>query len=332
MAECPEILDKNITFDSIADTLSKINLTIGNLDTRIRNIEDKSRHQRTTGDVQVSPAVDGVPEDANDVRGRPVNDDNRREHGQQNNLTLSSDAPYVHTCIQGSGNEPNDCIACQRDSLTRPSLGNRQGALGYSRLDTEFLQGEYRSIEDSVRRTRLPSDLRLGNSGRTGIKKQDQPMFNVITKTAGYFETLLKVISLLEVATVREADFQDLFIIAFAAIRYLQEEFALLLVQGSLGQETASVYRCFQRHAGAFPPQSIDTLRNCVAISAAREQQQSVGRRFNQRSRGGVFRGGRQQYQDPYRSFTSNRGFPFTRSQGGQGHFRRDTQQDNTEG
>lgn len=84
-------------------------------------------------------------------------------------------------------------------------------------------QGEFNAIRDSVQAIRLPSDLKL-NDNRAGIKRVDQPLANVVSKSAKFVETSLKLLSSVDGRQVSQEDIHKLYSVLVAHIRFLQAE------------------------------------------------------------------------------------------------------------
>ena len=60
-------------------------------------------------------------------------------------------------------------------------------------IAAEDIEGEFMTVKDSVQKIRLPPDLKL-NETRQGIKREDQLILNLITKSARYIESTLKIL------------------------------------------------------------------------------------------------------------------------------------------
>ena len=183
------------------------------------------------------------------------------------------------------------------------------------------LQGQFTSLRDSLTRVVLPADLKL-NESRTGVRRDDQPLYNVISKSAKYVETAFKWLSLQDPATgVSENSLAQLNLILKAHLEYVKDEYQALLVQSTFDKDTSKLFRSMQKNTSGFTPQALSTLHRAVEISAARQAQpQSTGYRGgNSRgySRGygrGRYRNNNNYYNnfDQYQSF-GERGFPAQR-------------------
>ena len=96
------------------------------------------------------------------------------------------------------------------------------GALGPSgqTRPAEILQEEFEVIKDCTSNIRLPAGLKVPSS-REGLRRENQPLFNVIQKCARFAETSLKILS-----TFPEGrqDIHDLIVVQTAMIKYLTDE------------------------------------------------------------------------------------------------------------
>lgn len=185
------------------------------------------------------------------------------------------------------------------------------------------LQREFKTLQDSLSRVRLPEELKLVDS-KQGIKGKDQPMLHVISQSARYTETALKIIA------TQPEDVASLYVVLSAHMNFLHGEYAGLLVGNTFDQDTAKVFKCLEKNTFAFKGSALTNLRNAAEITAVRSQVQAQqsppnytwqgyrgrGRGFQSGNRGF----GRQQNPggDRYRQF--NRGANFNqipRSSGG---------------
>ena len=80
-------------------------------------------------------------------------------------------------------------------------------------------------------------------------------------------ETCLKLLSAID--SQNSDSFQELCTVQLAHVRFLQEEYAGLIVQGQYGKDTSRVFKSLQKNTSAFNPAQLEHLRAAVAISAA---------------------------------------------------------------
>ena len=61
----------------------------------------------------------------------------------------------------------------------------------------------------------------------------------------------------------------DLWNVQVVQIRYLQEEYSSVLVQGQFNPEVARLFRTLQKNTSGFTPRALDILEKATTISAA---------------------------------------------------------------
>lgn len=150
--------------------------------------------------------------------------------------------------------------------------------------DLDDIQQEFIIIKDSLQRVRLPKDLKVEDS-RLGVHRADQGRFNNISKCARYAETSVKLLSTLRAGQITDADINDLLTINIALVRYLQEEHALVHVNGSFGDNVEKIYRNFRKNTTVFDSQAIESLQAAVALDAAHPSS-NTGGYYSSRGRG----------------------------------------------
>ena len=117
-------------------------------------------------------------------------------------------------------------------------------------------------------------------------------------------ETTFRILSKVDVGEDGETDVEDklgdVFMVQFALLKYLQDEYAVLMVNGATNPETARIFRSFRRNASAFAPDVIDDLRNAASVVAAGQVQTPRPQfRDNRPGRGRGF-SGRGGFQNSY--------------------------------
>ena len=120
-------------------------------------------------------------------------------------------------------------------------------------------QGEFQTLKESLSKVKLPADVKL-NDSRQGIKRTDQPFMDALAKCGRYCENGIKLFCSLEAGTeLKQETLDNLFLIQYAQIKYLQEEYAALLVNGQFDASTAKIFRSLQKNTSGFDQ---DSLRN----------------------------------------------------------------------
>ena len=140
-------------------------------------------------------------------------------------------------------------------------------------------QGEFQTLKDSLSKVKLPADVKL-NDSRQGIKRTDQPLMNALAKCGRYCETGIKLLCSLEAGTeFKQETLDNLFLIQYAQIKYLQEEYAALLVNGQFDASTAKIFRSLQKNTSGF-----DRIRSKRFEQRQRYRQLGVQRAVLQRT------------------------------------------------
>jgi len=93
----------------------------------------------------------------------------------------------------------------------------------------------------------------------TGIKHDDQPLVNVLSKSGRYLETVLKLLS--QTQDGDQLDFEPIIMVLVAHIQYLQEEFAALLVKGCFDNNTAQLFKALQKGTMGFKELCLQNVR-----------------------------------------------------------------------
>ena len=134
-------------------------------------------------------------------------------------------------------------------------------------IATDDIEGEFMTVKDSVQKICLPPDLKL-NESRQGIKREDQPTLNLITKSARYIETALKILG--EGVAIKSPLTNDqldqIFICQVAHLHYLQDEYATLVVKSRFDPTTSQFFRSLQRHTSGLNPAVLKNLQVAASI------------------------------------------------------------------
>ena len=69
-------------------------------------------------------------------------------------------------------------------------------------------------------------------------------------------------------------EFEDLMVVLLAHMRYLQEEFGTLVVQGSFGNRTHLMLRNIQQHTTCFGPSVLENVKVAATLAALQQEQQ----------------------------------------------------------
>ena len=112
----------------------------------------------------------------------------------------------------------------------------------------------------------MPQELLLPDCGKQGIKRTDQPLLNVITKSARHVETALKVLKTQDESNTDDT-LSDVFTVLYSLIQFLQEEQASLVVTSTFNPYVGRFFRALQR-GGTFTPTAMENLRSAASIAA----------------------------------------------------------------
>ena len=128
------------------------------------------------------------------------------------------------------------------------------------------IQQDFNSLKSSVEKVILPSHLKLQDS-RSGIKREDQPVLTVLSKCVRYIETSLKVLG-----QIREdddnVDLNPFATILLANLKFLQDEYAALLVNGKFDKNTSQLFCALQTHNSGFNSECLQNVRVAAELSS----------------------------------------------------------------
>ena len=154
---------------------------------------------------------------------------------------------------------------------------------------------EFNRIKSSVAACKLPPELTLQET-KQGIRKADQQVFAVISRCARFAETTLKLLCAQD-----RIDGEAILSVMKAQMRYLQDEYAGIVVSNSFDPTVARFFRSLQRNT-SLSPMAMDNLRSAASIA-------SVYRPANTPPQRGGLHGG---FQQRYHGYHGTRGFAGT--------------------
>ena len=219
-----------------------------------------------------------------------------------------------HLDIRVSKCEQPNTLGDHFDSADTRPRGNQSHGIRESipirpeptNLTSEDIQGDFKQIKDSYNKNNLSSELRLF-AEKTGIKRDDQPKWNVIVNCAKYSETILKILQHVDDDSLDREYCDQIATAAIAQQKYLQDEYAGLLVNSSFTPHTAKIFKQLQKNSSSFPASALNNLQTAASIAAAAVPQHSLrgrgSRNFRGRFRG---RGYRRNSSDIYNNFTND--------------------------
>ena len=131
------------------------------------------------------------------------------------------------------------------------------------------------------------------NDSATGIKAESKPTLNVLTKTARYTETGLKLLSTFKKTddgtyVISDDKIGALYTILSAESQFLQSEYAeQVVVKGSFDDKTARLFRSLESNNAVFTDQALGNVRKAAELAAVssrptnRQGRGQRGQRFN---------------------------------------------------
>ena len=197
----------------------------------------------------------------------------------------------VGQAAESSVLHPGHAVGSQQPQLT-PNRVSENISLS---APTPSVDAEYQRVRNTVQSVRLPPFLTLQES-RQGVKREDLPLFNILTKCARHAETTLKLC-----ANTEGDSHEEVFNVMYSLIKFLQDEYAALVVGSTFDTNVSKVFRSLQKNTG-FTPEQMEHLRSAATIAAAYRPQSPA------RGRGRGF--GRQPFQQQQSRDLFQRGFP----------------------
>ena len=170
--------------------------------------------------------------------------------------------------------------------------------------EADELQEQFNLLKSPLDRVILPPLYKLHDS-RSGVKREDQLALNILSKCGRYVETCLKFLG--SVDTDRPVDLEPLTTVLLANIKYLQDEYAALLVKGKFDNNTAQLFRSLQKNNSGFTAENIHNVKIAAELSSFAQKPSHLqpsrnfgnrGSYFDTAHRGGFYRGG---YRGNYR-------------------------------
>lgn len=229
---------------------------------------------------------------------------------------------------------PSSSPAQQNDAATAGStVNNAKIASSSAASCVKDIQGNFAAIKDAYQYVKLPSDLRL-NENRSGVRREDQGEFNLVSRSARYIETLFKLLSQADGVVAEESEqtsehvsriLDQIFTINLAHMRYIQEQYSNFIVQGTFDPTTSKIFRQLQRQSSGLSSEAIDTLHKAAGLAAVANRATSTASRpqaqhWQQpwrprwggvpRGRGRGYSAGRHTGQDYFNRYTQRQPFP----------------------
>ena len=154
--------------------------------------------------------------------------------------------------------------------INRGAIG---AAFDFQSPTSDDLKAEYNSIQESLSRVQLPGEI-IVNKTTQGVGKDQKAAHKVVTTSAKYTETALKLALQLHKEKVGKEGLEQLIVALFAQLKYLQDEGAALIVSSTFDPSVSKFFRTFQKNNSQFPPETSEILSKAVTIGAAQAQSQ----------------------------------------------------------
>ena len=127
-----------------------------------------------------------------------------------------------------------------RGHPVHPSTISLASGTGFSIIQMEDLQTEFRLIHDSLSRQRLPQDLKFQCS-KAGIKSASRETAKTLSKVAKHMETALKIAHNLQALIDTpcynpKEEIEDLLVVLVSLMQFVQEDHAVISRQSHLQQ------------------------------------------------------------------------------------------------
>ncbi len=199
------------------------------------------------------------------------------------------------------GLQPRSIQAQQNSGDSGPTIPN----LGESAATD--CEAQYWALNETLKHLRLQPDLVLKDNHK-GFKKETQPVARVVTRSARYVETGLKLLSCCEPSK----EVEDLTLVLTAHLDFLKCEYSCLVVANDNTKEVAQNYRRIKAGTTGMSGSDLQDLKLAQEITAhsaaSGPQERDRGRdsyrggRFGNRGRGQYNQRGRGQEYSLYRN------------------------------
>ncbi|KAK3769041.1 hypothetical protein RRG08_008418 [Elysia crispata] len=130
---------------------------------------------------------------------------------------------------------------------------------------------EFEAIKDSVSKIVLPPYLKVSDSP-TGVKQEHKNALKILSKSARFTETGLKLLSTFQktgnLYHLTEDEVNALFVTLSASSHYLQSEYANIVVKSSFDDETSRLFCNLENNTAAFSDQSLRNIRTAAELAA----------------------------------------------------------------
>lgn len=147
--------------------------------------------------------------------------------------------------------------------------GPRSGASG-DRSDQDYnFQKDFESVKDKYSKHHLPQHLKVHDPAG-GIKQDCKPALKILSKSARYTETALKILTDIcpNQLSYGNPEINDLFSVLAAQINFLQSEYSGLVVRSTFDEETSRLFKSLESNSSAFSERSLGNVRVAAELAA----------------------------------------------------------------
>ena len=149
---------------------------------------------------------------------------------------------------------------------------SQHGEAGLSSIQADDLQLDVKVLQDVYSRLRVHNDL-VFKGTRGGVKQQSKEAVNIICNVAKYSELMLKILTYIH----RKSDdpnfevnkqLQELYLVAYAQLRYLQEDHAAIMCETDFGPKTKKIFKSLLKNTSSYPVDALPKLELAGRMAA----------------------------------------------------------------
>lgn len=142
-------------------------------------------------------------------------------------------------------------------------------------------------VRDKYSRHTLPQHLKVHDPA-AGIKNECKPALKILSKSARFTETALKIISDLcpQHIPIENQEINDLVSVLTAQINFLQSEYSGLVVRSTFDEETSRLFRSLESNSSAFSERSLSNVRVAAELAAIAGRNSRGAQRASRGGRG----------------------------------------------
>ena len=237
-----EVLEK---LENVVTSNAKISKDMSKLAGKVQKLELKGKKKKSCGSV--------------------VNAEHERSTETTHEDGIIDDHEDLDTSELSENNEAEG-------GFTWPHLSVGSQKSVFAAIQTEDLQSEYKVVSDKYSRMAVSSDLRFNNN-RSGIKQASKELSNVMCNAAKYMETGLRILTHVQRKSQEpeyqiNVQLQELYVVLYAGLRYLQEDHVALRFGSQYGTRTQMIYKDLSKNTSSYPVGSLDRLENAMRFAA----------------------------------------------------------------